>query len=146
MTGRGATRTAPGLDVERLADALARFSRAARRDLALPLGASSMAALVTVAEQGPIRLGDLARHEGVTPATLSRIVAALEEDGYAERTVDAEDRRSSWLAVTPAGRRLLDGVRHDRAALIAGRVERLTAGQREALDAALDALEALSRD
>lgn len=146
MSARSATRAASRLDVERLADALARFSRAARRDLALPLGASSMAALVTVAEQGPLRLGDLARHEGVTPATLSRIVAALEEEGYAERTVDAEDRRSSWLAVTPAGRRLLEGVRHDRAELIAGRVDRLTDEQRESLAAALEALEALARD
>ena len=140
------TAVAPRLDAERLADALARFSRSARRDLALPLGASSMAALVTVADHGPMRLGDLARHEGVTPATLSRIVAALEEEGYAERTVDSEDRRSSWLEVTDSGRRLLAQVRRDRAAVVEDRAARLTADQRAALAGALEAIEALARD
>jgi DNA-binding MarR family transcriptional regulator len=138
--------TPPDVDVERMAEALTRFTRSTRRNLALPLGASSIAALVTIEQHGPIKLGDLARHEGVTPATLSRIASVLEEDGYAQRRVDADDRRSAWLAITPAGRRLLDGVRRDRAALLAERVDRLTAEQRAALTLALDALEALADD
>jgi len=148
MSARSSTRTTrPGdLDVERLADALARFTRTARRELALPIGASSIAALGTVADHGPMRLGDLARHEGVTPATLSRIVAALEENGYAGRTVDADDRRSSWLAITPSGRRMLAGVRRDRAAIVAARAQRLTADQRARLAAALESFEALAAD
>jgi DNA-binding MarR family transcriptional regulator len=148
MSARTAARaTTPGdLDVERLADALARFTRTARRELALPIGASSIAALGTVADLGPMRLGDLARHEGVTPATLSRIVAALEENGYAGRTVDVDDRRSSWLAITPAGRRMLAGVRRDRAEIVAARAERLTVDQRASLAAALESFEALAAD
>jgi DNA-binding MarR family transcriptional regulator len=136
--------TPADVDVARLSEALTRFTRETRRELALPLGASSIAALVTVEQQGPIRLGDLARHEGITPATLSRIVAVLEDDGYARRRTDADDRRSSWLEVTAAGRRLLDGVRRDRAEIVAARLDRLTAAQRGALTRALDALEALS--
>ena len=132
------------LDVARLAESLGRISRTTRRELALPLGASTLAALATVEQEGPIRLGDLARHEGVTPATLTRIVAVLEDDGYATRTVDDEDRRSSWLEVTPAGRDVLAGVRRDRAALGAARVQRLTPSQRRALAKALDALEVLA--
>jgi DNA-binding MarR family transcriptional regulator len=145
-------RTAPhparaqGLDVERLADALARVTRSTRRELALPIGASSLSVLATVADRGPLRLGDLARVEGITPATLSRIVAVLEGDGYAERTADPVDRRSSWLMVTPAGVELLAGVRRDRAGVMAARVDRLTAAQRTALAAALDAVEALAAD
>lgn len=134
------------LDVERLADVLARVTRSTRRDLALPIGASSLSVLVTVADRGPVRLGELARHEGITPATLSRIVAVLEEDGYAERTVDPVDRRSSWLVITPAGLELLAAVRRDRAEVMATRVDRLTVAQRTALAAALDALGALSAD
>ncbi len=139
-------RTSGGVDAVRLGDALARLTRATRRDLALPIGASSIAALVTVERLGAVRLGDLARHEGVTPATLSRVVSVLEDEGYAVRTTDAEDRRSSWLEITTAGRRLLDGVRRDRADLVAARLERLTAAQRTALGGALDALEALTDD
>jgi DNA-binding MarR family transcriptional regulator len=99
-----------------------------------------------VERTGPIRLGDLARHEGVTAATLSRIVSVLEEEGYAVRTTDADDRRSSWLDVTSAGRRLLDGVRRDRAAIIGRRLERLSPEQRVALASALDAIEVLAED
>jgi len=134
------------VDAVRLGDALARLTRTTRRDLALPIGASSIAALVTVERSGPIRLGDLARHEGVTPATLSRIVSVLEDEGYAARSTDADDRRSSWLEITTAGRRLLDGVRRDRAEIVASRLERLTAEQRAALAGALDAFESLAED
>ena len=139
-------RTSGNVDAVRLGDALARLTRATRRDLALPIGASSIAALVTVERLGPIRLGDLARHEGVTPATLSRIVSVLEEEGYAGRTTDADDRRSSWLEITSAGKRLLDGVRRDRADLVAARIDRLTTDQQRALAVALDAIEALAAD
>ncbi|HEY5136552.1 MAG TPA: MarR family transcriptional regulator [Candidatus Nanopelagicales bacterium] len=139
-------RTSRDVDAVRLGDALARLTRATRRDLALPIGASSIAALVTVERCGPIRLGDLARHEGVTPATLSRIVSVLEDEGYAARSTDADDRRSSWLEITTAGRRLLDGVRRDRAEIVATRLERLTAEQRAALAGALDAFESLAED
>ena len=138
--------TEHAVDAVRLGDAVARLTRAARRELALPIGASSIAALATVERTGPIRLGDLARHEGVTAATLSRIVSVLEEEGYAVRTTDADDRRSSWLDVTSAGRRLLDGVRRDRAAIIGRRLERLSPEQRVALGSALDAIEVLAED
>ena len=147
MTAAAARRrTSTDVDAVRLGDALARLTRATRRDLALPIGASSIAALVTVERLGPLRLGDLARHEGVTPATLSRIVAALEEGGYAVRTTDSEDRRSSWLEITAEGRGLLDGVRRDRAEIVAARIERLNADQRASLSAALEAFEALATD
>lgn len=148
MSARTAQRPteAQVLDVERLADALARVTRSTRRELALPIGASSLAVLVTVADRGPLRLGDLARLEGVTPATLSRIVAVLEEDGYAERNVDPVDRRCSWLMITRDGLELLSAVRRGRAEVMAARVDRLTAAQRAALAKALDALETLSAD
>lgn len=148
MSARTASRPArtAALDVERLADALARVTRSTRRQLALPIGATSLSVLAAVADRGPLRLGELARLEGITPATLSRVVAVLEEDGYAERSVDPVDRRSSWLTVTPAGLELLAGVRRNRAEVMAVRVDRLTAAQRTALGDALEALEALSAD
>ena len=146
IASRSRHATEHDVDAVRLGDAVARLTRAARRELALPIGASSIAALATVERTGPIRLGDLARHEGVTPATLSRIVSVLEEEGYAVRTTDADDRCSSWLDITSAGRRLLDGVRRDRAAIIGRRLERLSPEQRVALASALDAIEVLAED
>ena len=134
------------IDTDRLGDAVAALTRSTRREIALPLGASTLTALRTVDEQGPIRLGDLARHEGVAPATLSRIVAVLEEEGCVLRSADESDRRSSWLEITPAGRAVLDGVRRDRTRAMARRVDRLTPQQTARLAAALDALEALAVD
>jgi len=134
------------LDIDRLARALAALTRSTRREVRLRLGASTLSALVTVAEHGPVRLGDLARHEGITPATLSRIVAVLDDDGYVARTVDEADRRSAWLEITPSGRRLLDGVRRDRVRALSRRAARLSPTEARALDAAVAALEALAQD
>lgn len=137
-------RTYDDLDTGRLGDALTRITRSLRREVHLPLGASSIAALATLHDQGPLRLGELARLEGVMPATLSRIVAVLEEEGYAERAVDEVDRRSAFLRITPAGRRVVAQVRRERAEALAARAAQLPEDQRSALAAALDALEALA--
>lgn len=136
-----------GLDARldaRLGEVLALLSRDLRREIHLPIGASSIAALATLVDGGPRRLGDLAGHEGVTPATLSRIVAVLEQDGLAERSTDPADRRSSFLAATEAGAAVVAEVRAARAAAVGRRAARLTAEQQAALHAALPALEALA--
>ena len=131
-------------EIERLAAALARITRTTRRRTKLPLGASSISALAIDVDQGPTRLGDLAKIEGITPATLSRIIAVLEEEGYARRSSDESDRRSSFLEVTPAGRRMLTKARKDRALVVRASVERLTTDERQLLSAALPALESLA--
>lgn len=136
----------PVVDTARLGAALADLVRVTRRDATLPLGASTLSALRTVAEHGPLRAGDLARHEGVAAPTLSRIVAGLDADGYVLRTPDPDDRRVAWLEVTACGRDLLDEVRARRARALATRAARLTADQAATLQAALDALESLTRD
>ena len=138
--------TAPSatVDTGRLGDVLARLNRQVRRSIVLPLGASALQTLATLNDGGAMRLGDLARSEGVTPATLSRIVATLEEEGCARRTTDESDRRAAFLEITPAGRRLLAGVRRDRARVLDDRAAALHRDQLVALAAALEALEALA--
>ena len=132
---------------DRLDTAPRRRSRGAepqhRREIRLPLGASTIAALVTVGP-GPIRLGDLARHEGVAAATLSHIVAVLDDRTMSSARPDESDRRSSWLR-SATGRALLDGVRREHARVMAERAGRLTADQAQQLADALEAIEALAR-
>jgi DNA-binding MarR family transcriptional regulator len=150
MSATGARPRAPrdvtpdAADLRRVAEALARVTRSTRRALQLPLGVTSLAVLVTLADRGPMRLGDLAAHEGITPATLSRVVAVLEEDGYAARRPDPADRRAAILAITVAGSRVLADARAAHADVLAARWSALTAAQRRALTAALPALEALA--
>lgn len=52
------------------------------------------------------RAGDLARRFGVTPATLSDALAALEAKALVVRRRAPTDRRATLVSLTPAGRRL----------------------------------------
>jgi DNA-binding MarR family transcriptional regulator len=124
--------------------ALARLSRRLRRHELAGLTPTQLAALSTVEQAGPLRLGDLAAAEGIAPSTLTRLVAALEELGYVRRDADPKDARASTLAITVLGHETLERLRAENSALLAQRVMLLTPEQRGALAAALPALEALA--
>ncbi|SNT24827.1 DNA-binding transcriptional regulator, MarR family [Streptosporangium subroseum] len=102
-----------------------------------------LSTLVSIENHGPLRLGELAQREAVTAPTMSRVLAALTRRGLLVRTIDVRDARSSRVALSPAGIRLLAEVRSRRTALLDVRLARLSPQQREALIAALPALEAL---
>jgi DNA-binding MarR family transcriptional regulator len=133
-------------DAARLALALRRVSRWIRRQHTLPLGHGAISALATISAEGPLRLGDLAAREGVAPASLSRIIAALVGDGYVARHADPIDGRSWQVTTTPHGEQLLAELRARTAVLILDRLDRLEADQRAALIAALPALEAIAAE
>ena len=131
------------IDVTRLRVALARLSRRMRRHQLAGLTPTQLAALSTVEQAGPIRLGDLAAAEGIAPSTLTRMVAALEELGYVRRDADPRDARASTLAITDAGHKTLERLRDENAALLTKWLAQLLPEQRAALAAAVPALEAL---
>jgi DNA-binding MarR family transcriptional regulator len=54
----------------------------------------------------PATLGDLARHMGVTPATMSIAIDRLVRTGYVTRTRSAIDRRRAELRLTESGQRI----------------------------------------
>ena len=132
------------IDVTRLRVALARLSRRLRRHSLHGLTPTQLAALATVERSGPLRLGDLAAAEGIAPSTLTRLVSVLEEAGFVRRDADPRDARASTLAVTPEGHEKLENLREEGTALLTEWLMLLSPGQREALAAALPALEALS--
>jgi DNA-binding MarR family transcriptional regulator len=132
------------IDVTRLRVALARLSRRLRRHELAGLTPTQLAALSTVEQAGPLRLGDLAAAEGIAPSTLTRLVAVLEELGYVRRDADPKDARASTLAITAGGHETLERLRAENSALLAQRVMLLTPEQRSALAAALPALELLA--
>ena len=140
------TLTRSEAEAARLALALRRVSRWIRRQHTLPLGHGAISALATISAEGPLRLGDLAVREGVAPASLSRIVAALVTDGYVTRESDPLDRRSWLVTTTGPGERLLRDLRGHTATLILDRLERLEPKHRAALIAALPALEAMASE
>ena len=57
-------------------------------------------------ELDPMSVNDLARHMGVTPATMSLAIDRLERKGYVARTRDGADRRRVHVRLTSAGVRI----------------------------------------
>jgi DNA-binding MarR family transcriptional regulator len=132
------------IDVTRLRVALARLSRRMRRHSLAGLTPTQLAALHTVEQSGPMRLGDLAAAEGIAPSTLTRMVAALEDLGYVRRDADPRDARAFTLAITPKGHETLDRLRAEGTAMLTEWLAQLDPGHRAALATAIPALEALA--
>ena len=116
----------PNLEAaDRLHSAAIHALRHVRRvDPETGLSGARLSAMSVLVFGGPRTLGELAAAEQVRPATMSRIVQALEEDGYVRRESDAADGRVTRLHATPKGKRVLRRGRQRRvenlAALLGG--------------------------
>lgn len=138
--------TAPDLEqVAQLRVAVARLSRRLRQHADAGLSLSLQSALVSIEQHGPLPLGELARHERIAPATVTKIVRRLVTEGLVRRLADPDDGRVVRVAITPAGRQRLDESRRRRTAWLATRLARPDAPSADALRATLDVLEALAR-
>lgn len=73
-------------------------------------------ALSVLCVEGPMRMGELAEALRITPASTTRAVACLAEEGLVQRDKHADDQRSIVVSATDAGH-----VRHDQ---IARRIHR----------------------
>ena len=134
----------PVVDVTRLRVAIARLSRRLRKHELAGLTPTQLAALATVEQTGPLRLGDLAAAERIAPSTLTRLVSALEEHGYVQRCAVPGDARAWTLVVTTRGHEVLDRIRQENTILLADSLLTLSPDQLAALAAALPALEQLA--
>jgi DNA-binding MarR family transcriptional regulator len=77
--------------------------------------ASALSVLVFA---GPRSLSELAEAEQVTPPTMSKLVAAMEEEGLLKRRPHSTDGRSVLLEATAKGRRILQRGRTRRLDLL----------------------------
>src|SRR5262245_7985453 len=127
----------------RLRLAIARTARRLRQQAGEELSPSQAAALATIDRHGPLTPSELAARERIKRPTATRVIARLEESGLVDRTRDPEDGRSSLVAVTPAGRELLDRVRTRKDAYLSRRLRELTPDERATLDRAAAILERL---
>lgn len=130
----------------RLLEALSRVARSTRRATNIRLTLGTLSALATIIDVGPIRPGDLAVREGIAPATLSRVIGALERDGHIARNPDPQDGRSVFLEATDRGRREVAAVRRTRATVMKTKLADMDEDRRALLAAALPALEDLAQD
>lgn len=103
-------------DAARLHDAIRalvrRFAVGERADVTCEgMTVAQAATLEVLAAEGALRLGALGQRLGITPSTLTRNLARLEERGLVERSVDDVDARAVRASLTPAGRRAAAAVR-----------------------------------
>src|ERR671931_2903923 len=103
--------------------------RVAREDPASGLSAARLSALSVLVFGGPRTLTELAAAEHVRPATMTRIVQALEAEGLVRRESDPDDGRVTRLHATAKGERVLWRGRELRVARLAELLARLSADE-----------------
>jgi DNA-binding MarR family transcriptional regulator len=122
---------------------IARTARRLRQEAGGDLSPSLSAALATIDRHGPITPSELAARERIQRPTATRILARLDDTGLVARTPDPQDRRSSLVAITPAGRALMSELRTRKTAFLARRLERLGPEDRATLERAATLLEGM---
>ncbi|PZE23045.1 MarR family winged helix-turn-helix transcriptional regulator [Curtobacterium sp. MCBD17_028] len=128
----------------RLAVAVGRINRRARPGTGA-LSYGLLSALSTIVRLGPLRPGDLARHEVVTKPTMTRVLSDLDARGLIERVTDPLDGRASVITATPAGIAAVHEARHERAGIVSQLLADLDDGDLRAISGALDALERVAQ-
>jgi len=98
--------------------------------------------LVLLAAHGPQSVGEIAEHLGVNPSNASRHGDRLQRLGLVHRSRSPEDGRVVQIALTKAGRELLDAVTQRRREELANVAELLPATENHAVTAALRQLNA----
>jgi DNA-binding MarR family transcriptional regulator len=139
---------APVTDVDapaRIRSVIGRLGRRLRQTRAgADLSPSQAEVLVTVVQRGPLRLSEVATIEGLNPTMVSRIAGKLEAAGLIGRAQDPSDRRAAFVTSTVQGRELVVRIRRERTDALTVALEGLSAGDRQALEAALPVLENLA--
>lgn len=105
------------------------------------LTAARLSALSVLVFGGSRSPGELAEAEQVTAPTMSRLAAALVDQGLASREPHPEDGRSVVLRATPEGRRLLEEGEERRVERVRALLEELEADELEAAVRTCAALE-----
>jgi DNA-binding MarR family transcriptional regulator len=140
------TTRADGQAAAALNSALVHLLRRVAREDDMAVGPAASSALSVLVFGSDQRLGDLARAERVSPATMSRVVDGLERAGFARRRRDTADRRQVWVGATAAGRHHLEQARARRVAMLTQRLRRLTVADRDLLARAAELMEEMARD
>jgi len=109
------TEQAPRL-LESIRALVRRFSLAERADISCCGMTVAQAATLEALEDSSLRLSELGQRLGITPSTLTRNLARLEDRGLVARETDPVDGRAQRVILSPAGRAAADGVRRQEEA------------------------------
>jgi DNA-binding MarR family transcriptional regulator len=119
--------------------------RISQDDAADGITAARASALSVLVYGGATTLGELARRERVATPTMSRLIAAMVDEGLVTRTPVAGNRRAVTLQPTPRGRELMERGRSRRIARLSAELAALTADEIAALERANEVLARLAQ-
>lgn len=141
---------ARGMDPVGVADALHSAAvhllrRVRQEDERTGVSPGRLSALSVLVFGGPMRLTDLARAEQVKPPTMTRIVAALEDQGLVRRRAATDDARATILEATSRGTKVLKEGRRRRVGRLARALKGLSAEELELLARAAVLAERVSK-
>jgi DNA-binding MarR family transcriptional regulator len=140
---RAATKAPPLAEDLRIS--ITRLSRRLRGQGTSQLSVTQHAALAVVERHHGMTPRELAEHEKVQPPSMTRVIAALEEQKLLARSPHPTDGRQVILNVTDKGRELLKEQRRRKQAWLSQRLDELTPQERAILRQAAPILEKLSR-
>ena len=128
----------------RLRLAVTRLARQLRQTSDSDLSPTQSAVLATLANHGPVTLGELAELERVASPTITKVTGILQERGLVVKVTDADDRRFVRVELTDAGHALVDRARARKTAWLARQLQDLSPAEVEQLAAATEVLEHLT--
>lgn len=145
-TGRTEAAEEPAL-ATRLRLAVVRLNRRLRvqRDTEAVATLTQLSALSTLHRHGPMTPGDLAVCERVRPPSMTRVIAALAELSFVERSPHPTDGRQTVVALTAAGRAYVDAEVCARERWLDLRLAELSADERAVLCRAAEIIDRMAR-
>lgn len=128
---------------EQLAESLYRLMRWGIRTAPQHMSITALGTLATLSA-GPMRVSALAEREGATQPGMTALVNRLGAAGYARRIADPTDGRATLVQLTAQGEATLAQRRAERAAALCTHIQALPPEHRQALIAALPAIDYLT--
>ncbi|GAX50885.1 MarR family winged helix-turn-helix transcriptional regulator [Streptomyces olivochromogenes] len=131
----------PGGSGEELIVALEQLVRYVRQvSTAGGLSSAASSVLGRLGREGPQRVTELARGEGVSQPGMTQLVTRMERDGLVRRIASTDDRRGVLVEATDAGADVVRERHAERAEALRELMDRLDPQERSAVAIALPAL------
>ncbi|HLT97383.1 MAG TPA: MarR family transcriptional regulator [Acidimicrobiia bacterium] len=131
---------------DRLRLAIGRLARRLRQHSVGGLTPSQRSVLATLDRHGPMTMSRLAEIETISAPSVTGIISRLAEKELVERRPNPEDGRSAIVALTAAGREMLEAGRRERTAYLLEHITRLSEEDRRIVAQAIEILDRLQEE
>ncbi|MFY9808115.1 MAG: MarR family transcriptional regulator [Pseudonocardiaceae bacterium] len=130
----------------RLRLAVVRLNRRlrAQRDAEAVATLTQLSAMASLHRHGPMSPRELAARERVQPPSMTRVIAALTEGGFVDRSPHPTDGRQTVVALTEAGRSYIDAEVSARERWLDARLAELSPDERAVLWRAAEIIDHIS--